>query len=56
VIAWLREAWNDMAYAQRRLVELRTALPAPMSPRLAEVDRLEDLYALPSREPDHRRL
>jgi hypothetical protein len=45
VIAWLRDAWNDVAYAERRLVELRTALPAPMSPRLAEGDRLEDWYA-----------
>jgi hypothetical protein len=55
VIAWLRETWNDTDYAQLRLIELRTALPPPMPPRPGEVDELEDLYALPSREPDHDR-
>lgn len=52
VIAWLREVWNEMDYAQRRLIELQTTLPSPMMPRPREVDELEDLYALPSREPD----
>lgn len=54
IIAWLRETWDEMDYAQRRLIELRTAIPSlRVPPMCVEADELEAMYALPSREPDH---
>jgi hypothetical protein len=54
IIAWLRETWAEMDYAQRRMIELRAGVPLPRVPPVrAEADQLEALYALPSREPDH---
>jgi hypothetical protein len=56
IIAWLRETWDEMDYAQRRLIELRTGVPMLRVPSVrSEVDELEDLYALPSRDPEHDR-
>jgi hypothetical protein len=56
ISAWLRETWDEMDYAQRRLIELRTGVPMLRVPSLrSEVDELEDLYALPSRDPEHDR-
>lgn len=52
IIGWLRDAWAELDYAQRRMFELNTAIPALRPPRdRADVDALEALYALPSREP-----
>lgn len=54
IIAWLRETWAEMDYAQRRMIELRAGVPLlRVSAVRAEVDQLEALYALPSRDPDH---
>ena len=53
IIAWLRDTWAEVDYAQRRMIELNLAIPALRPPRdRADVDELEALYALPSREPD----
>jgi len=54
IIAWLRETWDEVDYANRRLIELRTASPSLRVPRVSmEADELEAMHALPSREPDH---
>ena len=51
IMAWLRETWAETGYANRRMIELRTA--SVMTPPMArQIDELEALYALPSREPD----
>jgi len=56
IIAWLRETWDEMDYAQRRLIELRTGIPVLRVPPVrADVDELEALYGLPPRQPDHDR-
>ena len=53
IIAWLRDTWAEVDYAQRRMIELKQAIPALRPPRdRADVDELEALYALPSREPN----
>jgi hypothetical protein len=53
IIPWLRETWAEMDYAQRRMIELRTGVPLlRMPPAHTEIDQLEAIYALPSREPD----
>ena len=53
IIAWLRDTWAELDYAQRRMIELNLAVPALRPPRdRADVDELEALYALPPREPD----
>ena len=53
IIAWLRDTWAELDYAQRRMIELNLAIPALRPPRdRADVDELEALYALPSREPN----
>jgi hypothetical protein len=41
----LKEAWNDMSYAQQRLLEIRLGLPRE-HPERAEINRLEALYRL----------
>ena len=53
IVAWLRDTWAELDYAQRRMIELNLAIPALRPPPdRADVDELEALYALPSREPD----
>ena len=54
IIAWLRETWDEMDYAQRRMFEMRTAIPSLRVPSVSsEVDELEALYALPSCDREH---
>lgn len=51
IIAWLRDTWAELDYAQRRMIELNLAIPALRPPAdRGDVDELEALYALPSRE------
>jgi hypothetical protein len=51
IIRWLRETWDEMDYAQRRLIELRLGVPSLRVPSVrSEVDELEAVYALPSRD------
>ena len=53
IIAWLRDTWAELDYAQRRMIELNMAIPPlGLPPRRSSIDELEALYALPSREPD----
>ena len=53
IIAWLRETWAELDYAQRRMIELNMATPSlRLPPDRSSVDELEALYALPSRESD----
>ena len=53
IIAWLRDTWAELDYAQRRMIELNLAIPALRPPLdRADVDELEGLYALPSRDPE----
>jgi hypothetical protein len=54
IMTWLRDTWAEMDYAQRRLVELRTGIPAlGIARERADIDELEAVYALPPREPEH---
>jgi hypothetical protein len=56
IIRWLRETWDEMDYAQRRLIELRTGVPSlPVPSVRSEVGELEALYALPSRDCERAR-
>ena len=53
IIAWLRDTWAELDYAQRRMIELNMAIPPlRMPPGRSRIDELEALYALPSREPN----
>ncbi|MGH2887638.1 MAG: hypothetical protein ACRDPA_33890 [Solirubrobacteraceae bacterium] len=53
VIAWLRDTWAEVDYAQRRMIELNMAIPPLRTPAgRSSIDELEALYALPSREPN----
>ena len=52
IIVWLRETWTDMDHANRRMIELRIQPPSLMPPLARQIDDLEALYALPSREPE----
>jgi hypothetical protein len=53
-IRWLCEMWAEVAYLQRRAIELQMdarSLRVPSKASMAEA--LEAIYALPAREPDH---
>lgn len=53
IIAWLRDTWAELDYAQRRMIELNMAIPPLRMPLgRSRIDELEALYALPSREPN----
>ena len=53
IIAWLRDTWAELDYAQRRMIELNTVTPPlRLPPGRSSIDELEALYALPSRESD----
>lgn len=55
-ISRLREMWRELAYAQRRSLELRTGLSfdKPVSDRIrrAEIEQLEALYNMPAADED----
>ncbi|MGH2881993.1 MAG: hypothetical protein ACRDPA_04710 [Solirubrobacteraceae bacterium] len=54
VIRWLCETWAEMAYLERRLIELQMdarSLRVPVE--RSEAEALEAIYALPAREPEH---
>lgn len=54
IIRWLCEMWAEVAYLQRRAIELQMdarSLRVPSKASMAEA--LEAIYALPAREPDH---
>jgi hypothetical protein len=54
-VAWLRDIWVELDYAQRRMFELRTGIPPRQPPpRRTPIDELETLYSLEAREPGHR--
>jgi hypothetical protein len=56
IIAWLRDTWAELDYAQRRMLELSMAIPPPwLPPDRSNIDELEALYSMPSREPDDER-
>ena len=46
----LAQIWTEMDYAQRRLFEIRTGVPAPTRP--ASVAELEAIYARGERSLD----
>jgi hypothetical protein len=54
IAAWLRATWAECNYAQRRMIELNTAVSPLTSPGRGGIDELEALYALPVREPGDR--
>lgn len=54
IITWLRETWAEMNYAQRRMTELQMGIPSLRMPaHRSDIDKLEAIYSLPAREPDH---
>jgi hypothetical protein len=54
ILACLRETWDEVDYANRRMIELRMApLSLRVPPVCVKADELEAMYALPSRAPDH---
>jgi hypothetical protein len=54
IIAWLRETWDEVDYAQRRMVELQQGIgPRRVSTTRSDVGDLEALYRLPARDPHH---
>jgi hypothetical protein len=56
IIGWVRDAWVELEYAQRRLFELRTGIPSGATRRCrVRIDELEAWYALEARKPSHRR-
>ena len=49
IVAWLRDTWAELDYAQRRMIELRMVTPTLGSPPdRSAIDELEALYALPA--------
>lgn len=54
VIRWVCETWIELAYVQRRLIELQMDAPSLRIPAEgSELRELEQIYALPAREPEH---
>jgi len=54
IIAWLRDTWHEVNYAQRRLIELQMGTPPRRPPaKRSDADDLEAVYRLPAREPEH---
>jgi hypothetical protein len=54
IIAWLRETWDEVDYAQRRMIELQMGMAPRRTPaNLSTADDLEAAYRLPAREPEH---
>jgi hypothetical protein len=57
LIRWLRQEWEEIDYAQRRLFEIKTGLPGSADVRTPKqqslIDELEALYSLPARDPGH---
>ena len=60
-LSWRRCDWTageagrraELDHAQRRMIELNTAIPPlRLPPGRSSIDEFEALYALPSREPD----
>jgi hypothetical protein len=55
IIAWLRDTWDELDHAQRRMIELQMgAAPRQTSAARSDVADLEALYRLPARDPEHR--
>lgn len=53
IVAWLRDTWAELDYAQRRMIELRMVTPTlRIPPDRSAIDELEALYALPARDRD----
>jgi hypothetical protein len=54
VIRSLCEAWAEVDYLQRRLIELQMdARSLRVPPEASKAEVLDVIYALPAREPDH---
>jgi hypothetical protein len=52
IIAWLRDTWDEVDYAQRRTIELQRGIgPRRVSTTRSDVTDLEALYRLPARDP-----
>jgi hypothetical protein len=53
-ITRLKEVWQELEYAQRRSLELRTGLsydkPDPDADRRAQIQELESLYEAPAHD------
>jgi hypothetical protein len=55
IIAWLRDTWDEVDYAQHRLIELQMGIPPRrIPPQCSDVEDLEAVFRLPAREPEHR--
>ena len=53
IVAWLRDTWAELDYAQRRMIERRMVTPTlRIPPDRSAIDELEALYALPARDRD----
>jgi hypothetical protein len=54
IAAWLREVWDEVDYAQRRMLELQMGIaPRRIPSQCSELDHLEAVFRLPAREPEH---
>lgn len=56
VMRHFKQVWDDMDYAQRRLIELNFEIPLEVERRMrrAQIDELESLYRLEARVPELR--